>query len=81
VEARSAAYSILWKWMRLMSVMNLLRFSVRKGLQPNPFFEILSAKEQTTMFDGGFLTGRKIELIKQLSASWCRRRSIFDGFL
>lgn len=46
---------------------NLLRFQLGKGYSPNPFFALLTDKEQTSYARRGISTGRKIEIIKQLS--------------
>lgn len=48
-------------------IMNLLRFRLGKGYSPNPYFDFLTAKEQKNFSKNGIRTGRKIELIKQLS--------------
>jgi hypothetical protein len=55
--------------------------SARQGLQPHPFFELLGAKEQKNYARRGISTGRKIELIKQLSGELgVDVGSIFDDF-
>jgi hypothetical protein len=46
---------------------NLLRFQLGKGYSPNPFFALLREKEQKSYARWGISTGRKIEIIKQLS--------------
>jgi hypothetical protein len=60
---------------------NLLRFQLGKGYSPNPFYSLLSGKEQKNFSRRGISTGRKIELIKELS---CELRlnagDIFDDF-
>lgn len=48
-------------------IMNLLRFRLGKGYSPNPYFDFLTTKEQKNFSRNGIRTGRKIELIKQLS--------------
>ncbi|MFK4824895.1 hypothetical protein ACI0FM_08920 [Paenochrobactrum sp. BZR 588] len=48
-------------------IMNLLRFRLGKGYSPNPCFDFLTAKEQKNFAKNSIRTGRKIELIKQLS--------------
>jgi len=48
-------------------IMNLLRFRLKKGYSPNPYFDFLTTKEQKNFSKNGIRTGRKIELIKQLS--------------
>jgi hypothetical protein len=60
---------------------NLLRFQLRKGYSPNPYFSLLSAKEQKNYGRRGISTGRKIELIKRLSAELgVDLGNIFDDF-
>ena len=48
-------------------ITNLLRFRLGKGYSPNPYFDLLTAKEQKNFAKNGIRTGRKIELIKALS--------------
>jgi hypothetical protein len=60
---------------------NLLRFQLGKGYSPNPFFSLLSTKEQKNYRHRGISTGRKIELIKQLSSELgVDVGNIFDDF-
>lgn len=60
---------------------NLLRFQLRKGYNPDPFFSLLSAKEQERYAKRGISTGRKIEIIKQLSSELgVDVGDIFDDF-
>lgn len=47
---------------------NLLRFQLGKGYSPNPFFALLTEKEQRSYARRGISTGRKIEIIKLLSS-------------
>jgi hypothetical protein len=47
---------------------NLLRFQLGKGYSPNPYFAFLNPNEQNGDAKRGITTGRKIELIKELSA-------------
>ncbi len=48
-------------------ITNLLRFRLGKGYSPNPYFDLLTEKEQKNFAKNGIRTGRKIELIKALS--------------
>lgn len=48
-------------------ITNLLRFRLGKGYSPNPYFDLLTQKEQKNFAKNGIRTGRKIELIKTLS--------------
>jgi hypothetical protein len=60
---------------------NLLRFQLGKGYSPNPFFSLLSVKEQQNYKSRGISTGRKINLIKQLSSELgVDVGNIFDDF-
>ncbi|WP_334150169.1 hypothetical protein [Hyphomicrobium sp.] len=60
---------------------NLLRFQLGKGYSPNPFFALLSSKEQKNYAKRGITTGRKIALIKELSAALgVDVGDIFDDF-
>ena len=47
---------------------NLLRFRLGRGYNPSPFFEFLKDKEKKRFSKSGISTGRKIEIIEQLSA-------------
>ena len=60
---------------------NLLRFQLGKGYSPNPFFSLLDSNEQKNYKKRGISTGRKIELIKQLSSELgVDVGAIFDDF-
>ncbi len=60
---------------------NLLRFQLGKGYSPNPYFDLLSAKEQKGYSRRGISIHRKIELIKQLSGELGNDvGGIFDDF-
>lgn len=48
-------------------ITNLLRFQLGRGYSPSPFFMFLSDKEKKGFAKRGIRTGRKIEIIKQLS--------------
>lgn len=48
-------------------IINLLRFRLGKGYSPNPYFDLLTEKEKKNFTKYGIRTGRKIELIKELS--------------
>ena len=48
-------------------ITNLLRFRLGKGYSPNPYFDLLTEKEQGSFAKNGIRTGRKIEIIKVLS--------------
>ncbi|MEM5472773.1 hypothetical protein WNZ14_13655 [Hoeflea sp. AS60] len=48
-------------------ITNLLRFRLAKGYSPNPYFDLLTEKEQKNFSKNGVRTGRKIEIIKALS--------------
>jgi hypothetical protein len=48
-------------------IANLLRFQLGDGYSPNPFFKFLTKSEQENFRRRGITTGRKIEIIKQLS--------------
>lgn len=48
-------------------ITNLLRFRLGKGYSLNPYFDLLTRKEQKNFSKSGIRTGRKIELIKALS--------------
>ena len=47
---------------------NLLRFQLGKGYSPNAFFVFLTDNEKKSFKKRGISTGRKIEIIKKLSA-------------
>ncbi len=60
---------------------NLLRFQLGKGYSPNPFFAFLSSAQKKSFQKVGISTGRKIEIIKQLSeAAGLEVGTIFDDF-
>jgi hypothetical protein len=60
---------------------NLFRFQLGRGYSPNPFFEFLTAAEQRAFQKRGITTGRKIEIIKQLSSQLgLDAGPIFDDF-
>jgi hypothetical protein len=62
-------------------ITNLLRFQLGNGYSPNPFFEFLTANEQKAFQRRGITTGRKIEIIKQLSTKLgLDTGAIFDDF-
>ena len=48
-------------------ILNLLRFKIGEGYNPNPFYKFLSEREQKTFKKRGLSTGRKIEIINVLS--------------
>lgn len=49
-------------------ILNLLRFQSGKGYSPSPYFDFLTDKEKKSFRKNGVRTGRKIEIIKSLSA-------------
>ena len=61
---------------------NLLRFRLDKGYSPNAFFKFLTDKEKKSFGKRGISTGRKIEIIKDLSteARLPDVGAIFDDF-
>jgi len=60
---------------------NLLRFQLGKGYSPNPFFAFLSNAEKKSFRKRGISTGRKIEIIKELSnEAGLEVGTIFDDF-
>ena len=61
---------------------NLLRFRLDKGYSPNAFFKFLTDKEKKSFGKRGISTGRKIEIIKDLSteARLPDVGAIFDNF-
>ena len=60
---------------------NLLRFQLGKGYSPNPFYAFLTSAEQKSFRKRGITTGRKIEIIQQLSeAAGLEVGNIFDTF-
>ena len=61
---------------------NLLRFRVNKGYDSNPFHEFLNTKERKSMGKRGLPTGRKIQIVKNLSveAGLPNVGAIFDDF-
>src|SRR5262245_34615401 len=60
---------------------NLLRFQRGKGYSPNPFFDFLSDREKKAFRKRDLATGRKIEIIKQLSTELkLDAGTIFDEF-
>lgn len=62
-------------------ITNLLRFKLKKGYSPNPFFDLLTDKEKKNFAKMGIRTGRKIELIKKLSKeAELNVGEIFDEF-
>lgn len=48
-------------------ILNLLRFRVGMGYSPNPYFDLLTEKEQKKFAKVGIKTARKIAVIKTLS--------------
>ncbi|WP_429813652.1 hypothetical protein [Ensifer sp. B1-9] len=62
-------------------ITNLLRFRLCKGYSPSPFFDSLTDKEKKNFAKTGIRTGRKIEIIKELSKqSGLGIGEIFDEF-
>lgn len=62
-------------------ITNLLRFKLGKGYNPSPFFDFLSEREKKAFRKRDLTTGRKIEIIKQLSTELkLDAGSIFDEF-
>jgi len=60
---------------------NLLRFQLGRGYSPNPFFDLLNAKEKKNYARRGISTSRKITIIKHLSDELgIDAGSIFDDF-
>ena len=48
---------------------NLLRFRLGRGYSSNAFFEFLTAKERASFSKRGISSGRKIEIIQELSTA------------
>lgn len=62
-------------------ITNLLRFQLGKGYSPNPYFDLLTAKEKKNFAKSGIRTGRKIQLIKALSnEAGLKVGDMFDEF-
>jgi hypothetical protein len=62
-------------------ITNLLRFQLGKGYSPSPFFDFLSDREKKGFRKRELTTGRKIEIIKQLSTELkLDVGAIFDEF-
>ena len=61
---------------------NLLRFQLNKGYNPNAYFEFLTVKEKESIAKRSLPTGRKIKIIKDLSAEVGLPNvgAIFDDF-
>ncbi len=62
-------------------ITNLLRFKLGKGYSPNPYFQLLTEREQRTFAKKGITTNRKIEIIKKLAdQAGSAIGGIFDSF-
>ena len=63
-------------------LVNLLCFRLNKGYSPNAFFEFLTDKQKKSFGKRGLSTGRKIQVIKNLSAEAGLPKvgAIFDDF-
>lgn len=60
---------------------NLLRFKLKKGYSPNPYFDLLTEKEKKNFARFGIRTSRKIEIIKNLSReAGSKVGDIFDEY-